>query len=198
MPPQTDQPAQGLIVMLHGWGANAQDLVPIAPLTNLPHYQFIFPEAPYPHPYSFAGKMWYDLESPDYQGLPESREQLRDWLQTLEGSTHIPLERTILSGFSQGGAMTLDVGLDLPLAGLVCFSGYLHPTDRPTGVSYPPVLILHGCQDQVVPLRAAEQAYHALQAWGVPVEYETYETMGHEIQPALLTRMQTFIQSLPQ
>lgn len=197
IPPQTDRPATGVIVMLHGWGANAQDLVPIAPLTNLPDYQFIFPEAPFPHPYTFSGKMWYDLESKDYQGLTESRESLRDWLQRLEAQTQIPLERTILSGFSQGGAMTLDVGLDLPLAGLVCFSGYLHPSDRPVDVPYPPVLLLHGCQDTVVPLRAAEQAYHALQNWGVPVEYETYPTMGHEIQPPLLEKMHHFVQTLP-
>ncbi len=191
--------------MLHGWGANAQDLVPIAPLTNLPSYYFIFPEAPYPHPYTFSGKMWYDLESEDYQGLTESREQLRDWLQTLEAQTQIPLERTILSGFSQGGAMTLDVGLGLPLAGLVCFSGYLHPVvraasppeNRPADRPYPPVLMLHGCQDTVVPLRAAEQAYSTLQAWGVPVKYETYPTLGHEIQVPLLERMHHFVQMLP-
>jgi len=193
--------------MLHGWGANAEDLVPIAPLTNLPTYQFIFPEAPYAHPYTAAGKMWYDLESEDYQGLPESRAQLRAWLQTLEAQTHIPLTRTILSGFSQGGAMTLDVGLDLPLAGLVCFSGYLHPTefggdrDAPASATatYPPVLMLHGALDTVIPLRVAEQAHRTLQRWGVPVTYETYATMGHEIQPPLLTRMHHFVQScLPQ
>lgn len=182
--------------MLHGWGANAQDLVPIAPLTNLPDYQFIFPEAPYPHPYTSTGRMWYDLESEDYQGLSESRAQLRTWLQSLAATTQIPIERTILSGFSQGGAMTLDVGLDLPLAGLVCFSGYLHPIARPIATSYPRVLMLHGCQDSVVPLQAAEAAYRTLLGWGVPIEYETYATMGHEIQAPLLTRMRTFVQSL--
>ena len=91
---------------------------------NLPEYQFLFPDAPYSN--SYRGRMWYSLRNQDYQGLTASRQQLTDWLKSLESTTGVPLSRTILAGFSQGGAMTLDVGITLPLAGLVCLSGYLH------------------------------------------------------------------------
>ena len=90
--------------------------------------------------------MWYDLSDKNAFGLPESRKILTDWLKSLESSTGVPLSRTILSGFSQGAAMTLDVGLSLPLSGLVALSGYLHPVSEPAGGRFPPVLLLHGSQ----------------------------------------------------
>lgn len=174
---------------LHGWGANAQDLAPFASLFNLSHYQFVFPNAPYAHPQVPGGRAWYALES-GYQGLPESRQQLLDWLLTLASTTGVPLEQTILSGFSQGGAMTLDVGLGLPLAGLCVLSGYLHAA--PAGGVSPPVLLVHGRQDPVVPLPAAQKAQAELTAAGVAVEYREFE-MGHEIIPAVLAVMRSFV-----
>ena len=97
--------------------------------------------------------MWYDLETEDYVGLAESRQMLTDWLESLESSTGVPLSRTILSGFSQGGTMILDVGVKLPVAGLVSMSGYLHAPPKPVGDRLPPLLMMHGRQDPVVPLR---------------------------------------------
>lgn len=181
-----------MIVVLHGWGANAQNLASVVPLLNLPDYQFIFPDAPFPHPYTSTGKMWYDLSSQDGQGLPESRKLLTDWLHSLESSTGVPLSRTILSGFSQGAAMTLDVGLSLPLAGLVALSGYLHPVSEPAGGKFPPVLIVHGRQDSVVPLKAAQYARDSLAALGVSVQYHEFD-MGHEIRPEVLVLIRNFV-----
>ncbi|MER3587622.1 MAG: serine esterase, partial [Mastigocladus sp. ERB_26_1] len=176
VPPTTGKVPKGLIVALHGWGANAEDLASLAPFLNLPDYQFLFPNAPFPHPYSPIGRAWYDLSAENmYEGLAESRQLLTDWLLSLESSTGVPLSRTILSGFSQGGAMTLDVGLRLPFAGLVVMSGYLHPGAVPdatsTTTASPPVLIMHGRYDQVVPLRAALQAKETLESLGIPVQY---------------------------
>lgn len=137
--------------------------------------------------------MWYQLRDRDYQGLTASREQLTDWLKSLESSTGVPLSRTILAGFSQGGAMTLDVGLSLPLAGLVCISGYLHSKPELTArKSFPPVLIVHGRQDQMVPLSSAQSARDNLTALGVAVKYQEFD-MGHIIVPAVLALMRTFV-----
>jgi phospholipase/carboxylesterase len=196
-PPKMGQVPKGLIVTLHGWGANADDLASLSPFFNLPDYQFIFPNAPFPFPNSSVGRAWYDLRMENmYQGLAESRQILIDWLQTLESSTGVPLSRTILSGFSQGGAMTLDVGLTLPLAGLICMSGYLHPgaginVERNTK-SLPPVLITHGRQDTVVPLQAAMRARETLESLKVAVEYHEFD-MGHEIRPEMLDILRNFV-----
>jgi phospholipase/carboxylesterase len=188
----TGEPPKGVVVFLHGWGANAQDLAPLSQLLNLPEYQFLFPNAPFPHPYVSMGRMWYNLES-EYQGqgLAESRQLLIEWLQSLESTTGISLSRTILSGFSQGGAMTLDVGLTLPLAGLTCLSGYLHPM-KSTTTTYPPVLLVHGRQDSVVPLSAAVSAREQLMQSGVVVQYYEFE-MGHEIRPEAIPVIRNFV-----
>lgn len=193
IPPKNGQVPAGLIVCLHGYGGNAQDLASKVPALNLPKYQFLFPDAPFPHPSESGGRQWYNLESQDDQGLISSRQRLTDWLKSLESTTGIPLSRTILSGFSQGGAMTLDVGFTLPLAGLVSLSGYLHSKPKPSaGESFPPVLIIHGRQDRVVPLGEAQRARDSLRAVGVPVRYQEFD-MGHEIQPAVLAVMRNFV-----
>lgn len=179
------------MVVLHGWGANAQDLAAVVPLLNLPDYQFMVPDAPFTHPYLATGRAWYSLDQDRGQGLPESRKLLTEWLQSLESSTGVPLSRTILSGFSQGAAMTLDVGLHLPLAGLVALSGYLHPITT-TNAQYPPVLLVHGTLDSVVPLQAALSAKQTLSALGVTVQDHKFE-MGHEIRPEVLGLIRNFV-----
>ena len=193
VPPANGQAPTGLIVCLHGFGSNAKDLAPFAPVLNLPTYQFLFPDAPYPHPRMSAGRMWYNLENQDSQGLTTSRQQLIDWLKSLESSTGVPLSRTVLSGFSQGGAMTLDVGLTLPFAGLISLSGYMHSKPQPiSGKSFPPVLIVHGRQDQVVSLGAAQRARDSLTALGVAVKYQEFD-MGHIVSSEGLALMRSFI-----
>ncbi|MFN6528410.1 alpha/beta hydrolase [Nostoc sp. ChiSLP03a] len=194
VPTATSQPPAGLIVTLHGWGANAQDVASLLPLLNLPDYQFVLPNAPYPYPYSPIGRAWYDLRGENmYQGLPESRQLLIEFLESLESTTGIPLSRTILSGFSQGGAMTLDVGSKLPLAGLVVMSGYLHPDALTAAKSkIGPTLITHGKYDEVVPLQAALKARETLKSLGVAVEYHEFD-MGHEIDPKTLEVLRNFV-----
>jgi phospholipase/carboxylesterase len=194
--PSNNLDPKGLIVLLHGWGANARDLASLAPLLHLPDYQFFCPDAPFPHPHVFEGKMWYDLETSEHTGLRESQRLLTDWLKGLESQTGVPLSRTIVAGFSQGGAMTLDVGLGLgntpALAGLVVFSGYLHaPIDRQTAIR-PPVLMLHGTQDPIVPVTAARQARDILTQLGITTNYREFD-IAHEICPEEIALMREFV-----
>jgi phospholipase/carboxylesterase len=176
--------------MLHGWGADASDLAPLAGMIDLADCQFLLPNAPFEHPQVPGGRAWYALETSDYQGLKASRQQLSDWIVSLEATTGIPLNRTFLSGFSQGGAMTLDVGLSLPLAGLCSLSGYLHGEPHPQGSKS--VLIIHGKQDTVVPIAVARQARDLLLGLGVNVEYHELN-MGHEIPIPALTILRKFL-----
>ncbi|MBE9218335.1 MULTISPECIES: alpha/beta hydrolase [Dolichospermum] len=192
--PPGKQTPKALIVTLHGWGANAQDVASLIPYINLPDYEFLLPNAPYPYPHADTGRAWYDLRTENmYAGLAESKQLLIDWLQSLETNTGIPLSRTILSGFSQGGAMTLDVGLSLPLAGLVVMSGYPHPSVATLNPgNFPPTLIMHGTKDEVVPLQAAIKSRDMARSLGVAVEYHEFE-MGHEINLPMLEALRTFV-----
>ncbi len=193
--PENEAKAEHLLLMLHGWGANYQDLVPLAEMLDLPGFGYLFPNAPFDHYQAPGGRAWYDLENfPDCKLLPQSQEILLDWLTSLPEQTGVPLERTIMAGFSQGGAMTLDVGLGLPFAGLCSLSGYLHYEPQPLD-STPPVLIIHGTQDPVVPITAAKQAQEKLTAIGVNVQYQEFD-MAHEIQIPALELLQKYVKRI--
>lgn len=205
VPSQSDRPPKGLIVVLHGWGASAQDVSALSNFSNLPDFQFVFPDAPFPHPYSTSGRAWYDFpqnfnfqSTPQFRDRPDlstSRKLITDLIKSQAEQTEIPLSQIFLGGFSQGGAMTLDVGIDLPLAGLMVLSGYLHAPLQPQRSPLPPALVIHGRQDTVVPLAAAQQVRDRLQALGVNLTYQEYD-MGHEIQPIVLNQMQMFVNSV--
>ncbi|MEL6910990.1 MAG: alpha/beta hydrolase [Cyanobacteria bacterium J06598_4] len=190
--PQEAKPTY-LLVVLHGWGASYQDFVPFAKVLNLPGFGYMFPNAPFDHFQVPAGKAWYALENKSFTGLEQSRQLLLDWLNSLAETTGVPLSKTFLAGFSQGGAMTLDVGLTLPLAAVCSFSGYLHyePQIQENAV-YPPTMIIHGRQDPVVPLAAAEKARDELTKVGVSVEYQEFD-MAHEVKDEALALFKQFI-----
>ncbi|MEM6754501.1 MAG: alpha/beta hydrolase [Cyanobacteria bacterium P01_C01_bin.38] len=195
--PPNGEAKKGLIVILHGWGSNAEDVASIVPFLQLPEYHFVFPNAPFPHPHSPIGRAWYDLSRDNmYEGLTQSRELLIDFLHSLENSTGIPLKKTILSGFSQGGAMTLDVGLKSTAAGLISMSGYLHSDiqnlETTANNFLPPVLIMHGKQDEIVPLQAAQKARDALELQAVSLEYREFDG-GHQITSQMLDVARTFV-----
>ena len=197
VPARIDKPL-GTIVLLHGWGANNQDLGDLVPYFKLPEYQFLFPNGIFDHEFSDTGKMWYSFTGAgqftdrSITQLATSRQVLTDWIQSLPDSTGIGLDRTWIAGFSQGGAMTLEIGLDLPVAGLMVLSGYLH-SNRPKPVQpTPPALIVHGTQDDVVPIEAARNSQQQLTTWGVDVTYQEFG-MGHSIVPEVLDVVRKFV-----
>ena len=190
--PNGDKPTH-LLVVLHGWGANYQDFVPVAKVLNLNGFGYFFPNAPFDHFQVPGGKAWYALENKEFTGLAESRKLLFNWLNSLEASTGVPLNRIVLAGFSQGGAMTLDVGLTLPLAALCSFSGYLHYQPQPKEEQvFPPTMIIHGKQDSIVPLQAAIKARDELTKIGVTVQYQEFD-MAHEVQEPAIALFKQFI-----
>ncbi len=191
VPPQPTPPPQKLLVGLHGWGGNAKELEAVVPALDLPGFQYLFPNAPFPHPRVLGGFMWYDFDEQRDQKAHTSAGLLSSWLNSLPEHTGVALEQTILCGFSQGGAMALEVGLTLPLAGIIVLSGYLHPIQR-SPESAPPVLIVHGTQDAVVPLAAAHHTRDTLTSLGITVLYQEFP-MEHEIRPEVLALIQSFV-----
>ncbi|QNI52943.1 phospholipase/carboxylesterase [Synechococcus sp. BIOS-E4-1] len=156
------EPGRIRLVLLHGWGADAEDLLPLgdglAAAAPVPA-ECIGLQAPEPHP-GGQGRQWYGLFPSDWQAVPSATQQLRHRIEELDLET-IPLSKTVLIGFSQGGAMALHVGCDLPLAGVISCSGYPHPGWKPPSTR-PPVLLLHGRNDDVVPAAAAEKLFELL------------------------------------
>ncbi|MBC1261659.1 alpha/beta fold hydrolase [Synechococcus sp. BSF8S] len=145
--------AEQRLVLLHGWGADADDLLDLGEELAGRRTGVVSLRAPEPHPCG-VGRQWYDLQQPEWPGLAGARQLLKLRLEALAES--LPLERTVVLGFSQGAAMALDVASDLPVAGVICCSGYPHPGWNPRA-PLPPILLTHGRADPVVPYAASEE-----------------------------------------
>ena len=177
------------LVLLHGWGADADDLIPFGHqlIENKKNIvELISLRAPEQHPQGL-GRQWYGLFPPDWAAVPEAVKGLQMRLALLDKS-EIPLRRTVLMGFSQGGAMALSAGCNLPFAGLICCSAYPHPDWKPP-VNRPPLVLFHGKQDDVVPLTASEKIIQLLK--NTKQEKILYEfDGGHCIPGEVIPRMQ--------
>ena len=143
------------LVLLHGWGADANDLRPLGDSLARQHgaLEVMALDAPQLHPQP-PGRQWYPLFPADWAAVPGAVQQLEQRLTQLV-SPQAPLEHTVLFGFSQGGAMALHCGCNLPLAGVISCSGYPHPGWEPPS-HHPPVLLMHGLDDAVVPSAAMQ------------------------------------------
>ena len=150
------------IIMLHGWGADADDLLPIG--KSIIHnssfeFELISLKAPISRP-NDMGRQWYDLFPPDWNEAENAVNKLLDTLKAFD-RTNISLKKTILLGFSQGGAMALDAGLRIDLGLVISCSGYSHPKWDP--LKNNPVLLSHGLHDDVVPINASREILKRLE-----------------------------------
>lgn len=194
--PKSGSAPQALVILLHGWGSNAEDVAGLVPALNLGNCWVSAPDGPMEHPYSETGKMWYDLENPAWPGLEQSKELLQEHLEGLIKESGLTPSQTVIMGFSQGGAMALEVGLGLSLGGIAVFSGYLHPELTQAAIDpTTPVFVTHGKQDAVVPFRAAEQTYQFLQSNSFRTDF-TPLNMAHEISIEALQAAQQWFHRL--
>lgn len=148
----------------------------------------------YSFPFGYDFRQPHDFEP--QEDLQTTRQRLKDWLMELSQTSQIPLERTILAGFSQGGAMNLDIGPQIPLAGQIVLSGYLHSECKPP-VSDRRLLMVHGLFDPVVPFEKATSARAALLEKGQAVDFHKI-SMGHEILPEVIQLISAFCEDLRQ
>ena len=186
------------LVLLHGWGADADDLLDLAALLVGPEVSVVALQAPQPHP-AGAGRQWYPLlwnamvPEPAWEEVPAARRALRQRLDDLGAS--VPLRNTALLGFSQGAAMALDVATGgaepLPLAAVIGCSGYPHRDWSPRA-SGTPVLLTHGRQDPVVPWQHCDTLQRQLEGAGIDVTRQDFSG-GHGIDPALFPLMRQFL-----
>ena len=155
----SSQTATHRIILLHGWGADADDLLPLGKeikgKSNL-DFEVISIRASEIHP-SSIGRQWYGLYPHDWKQAENEVNKLSISLKKLD-IDQIPLKKTILLGFSQGAAMAIDVGSKLGFGLIISCSGYPHPSWEPIK-DYPPIIFCHGKMDEVVPISASRLAY---------------------------------------
>jgi len=160
----SSQTATHRIILIHGWGADADDLLTlgkeIKEKLNL-DFEVISLRAPGLHP-SGQGRQWYGLYPHDWKGAEVEVNKLLCTLKKFD-TAQISLRKTILLGFSQGAAMAIDAGFKLNLGLIVACSGYPHPTWVP-GEKCPPFIISHGLFDDVVPIDASRIIYERVKS----------------------------------
>jgi phospholipase/carboxylesterase len=185
--------ATSLVVLLHGIGANGNDLLFLAQAWRklLPKAEFIAPNAPLPYDHAPEARQWFSLQdrAPEMllAGLREAGTILDRFFDELLASRQLGDARLALAGFSQGAATALYAGLrrQKPIAGIVAFSGALLGEGLGRDIrSKPPVLLVHGVADDVVPFQSMANAKATLAAAGVPVKAVARPGLRHAIDDA--------------
>ncbi|MEM0944002.1 MAG: prolyl oligopeptidase family serine peptidase [Pseudomonadota bacterium] len=183
-----------LVIMLHGYGADGNDLFGLhKPLAEyMPDTAFVAPNAPDPCVVNPAGHQWFPIpwidgssEDEMQEGFVRAAELLHDYLDQAMAEVGVTEAETALIGFSQGTMMSLSVGprRPRPFAAIVGFSGRLVDETIAQARSRPPVLLIHGDLDDVIPPAAMPAAAEALQANGFTVHTHISKGVGHGIAP---------------
>ncbi len=193
-----------LVILLHGYGSDGNDLISLAPFFQqyLPKAHFLAPNAPYPCEHNDHGYQWFGLNILDpFMLMPAARHTatyIERYIESKSKIFNIPYHHIALAGFSQGAMMALHVGLRQrqQLGGIISFSGALIGTHliRQELASFPPVLLIHGTEDMVVPFHESQRAHRALHDAGVQAELLSRPNLGHTIDEAGLKKTAQFLQ----
>ncbi len=195
-----------VVLFLHGYGADGADLLglsePLAP--HLPDTVFVAVDAPTRSMANPSGFQWFPIpwidgssEVAAAEGMRQSAKLLDDFIDKVLADEGLAPDRLVLFGFSQGSMMSLHVAprRQDQIAGIVAFSGRLmFPEALGTEVlSQPPILLVHGDADDVVPFAEMDVASSALQAAGFDVFGHVMEGTAHGIAPDGLSVALSFI-----
>ena len=180
-----------LVILIHGYGSNGDDLISLARMIQpaLPDAAFVAPNAPSQIPQMAAAHQWWPIETFSMAeraaGAAAAAPALDAFITNELEEADLPSDRLLLVGFSQGTMMALHVGLRRPepVAGIVGISGMLVAPERLLAEirSRPPVLLIHGTDDDVVPFHSMELASTALTASGATVETHVSPGVGHNV-----------------
>jgi phospholipase/carboxylesterase len=201
--PRQPGPPRQLVVLLHGVGADGEDLIGLAPelARRLPHAAFIAPNAPEPCDMAPFGRQWFslrDLRPPALlAGVQASLPVLGAFLDAELEDAGLGPHQLALVGFSQGTMLALYAALRRTpaIAAVLGYSGALLGAQRlPAEIaSRPPVFLIHGEADEIVPVQALHAAVQGLQAAEVPVRWSLRPGLGHGIDPESLEHGAAFL-----
>lgn len=202
--PLSGSKPNALVVLIHGYGSNGDDLISLAPMMqpSLPGAAFVAPNAPSQMPGMAAAYQWWPIDTFSMTeraaGAQAAAPALDAFITEELKNAGLTSDRLLLIGFSQGTMMALHVGLRRPeaIAGIIGISGMLVAPERlkPEIQSRPPVLLIHGTEDDVVPFRSMDLASTALADVNVPVELHVSPGIGHSIGPDGLNAATRFAQ----
>jgi len=200
--------AKQLVVFLHGYGADGNDLIEIGRAWQglLPQAAFVSPHAPELCAQAPTGRQWFNLTFRDpkerWIGVNAAAPGLNHFLDAELARRQLPGSALALVGFSQGTMLALHVGLRRAVApaAIVGYSGMLvlpqdvDPDKFPLEIiAKPPVLLIHGERDELIPAQALFQATQALAALEVPAEWHLSPGIGHGIDQEGLRQGGEFI-----
>ncbi len=205
LPPADGRPPRQVVLLLHGVGADGNDLIGLAPFFQqvLPEAAFFSPNAPERYDMAAFGHQWFSIRDfgpvARLKGARAAAPILDHFIDHLLAIFGLAEENMALIGFSQGTMMSLHVGLRRarPLAGIVGYSGALLGPDLLASEirSRPPVLLVHGDADGILPVEALPQAEAALKANGVPVEAHVRPGLAHGIDEDGIRLGQEFLKA---
>lgn len=194
---------EALVVMLHGLGADGRDLIALAPMLarTLPRALFVSPDAPFPCDMAPYGRQWFSLQDRApaklLEGMRLAQPIVDGFLDGTLGALGLDGGAVALLGFSQGAMTSLYAGLRRAVApaAILAFSGALvgEVPERPEGAPHPPVLLVHGEEDPIVPFASFRQARAALAAAGVAVDAVARPGLGHGIDEAGMEAAQAML-----
>jgi phospholipase/carboxylesterase len=200
--PKSGGKPTSLVILIHGYGSNGADLISLAPLIQpmLPDAAFVAPNAPSALPNMAQAYQWWPIRTFSMAeraaGVDAAAPDLDAFLSQELAAAGLSDDRLLLVGFSQGTMMALHVGLrrPTPLAGIIGISGMLVAPERLVGEvrSRPPVLLIHGTADDVVPFRSLDLAANGLRSAGVAVETHVSPGVGHSVGPDGLSAAAAF------
>lgn len=189
--PASGGAAKQLVVLLHGYGADGNDLIGLARQWQslLPDAAFVLPNGPEPCVMNpFGGRQWFELtfrESCDWAALTTVAPDVDRFLDDELRAHRLPGDRLALVGFSQGTMLTLHLGLrrERSPAAIIGYSGMLAGAEHLSAQlkCRPSVLLIHGDQDEVIPVEALTFACDALGEAGLGVQSHISRGLGHGI-----------------
>jgi phospholipase/carboxylesterase len=204
--PASKGTARQLVMLCHGVGADSHDLIDLAPTWShaLPDALFVAPDAPEPYDGAPTGRQWFSLQGHTPAVLDAGARRaalpLLAYVDAELSRAGLPPDAVALMGFSQGAMMALHAGLRRPVPprGILAYSGALLDTPELAAecAGRPPVLLVHGEQDEVVPFSRAGAAKAALIRLGIPLQTLWCPTLGHGIDDAGLSAGALFLQRL--